>query len=65
MNNNIPSSQDIMRQVEVLKKRFEATAECIGLSAKLLRVSYEALVKEGFTDDQAIKIINVRGPYLQ
>ncbi|KKM65234.1 hypothetical protein LCGC14_1493380 [marine sediment metagenome] len=61
---NLASPQDMMRMVSNIKERFEATVEFIAIQAKLFRASYEALIDQGFTEDQALDLVKARGTLL-
>ena len=50
-----------MRQIHEFKKRMEAMIEMIGPQATMLRAAYEALVREGFTEKEALEIVKARG----
>ncbi len=60
----LPSRQEMMRMTGEIRKRFEAIVEDNRLQAKILKASFDGLVAEGFTQDQAMVIVTKRGPYI-
>lgn len=56
--------QEMMREIESLKKCGEAASESISMLAKFFWIAFENLIEQGFTDEQAIAIIKARGPFL-
>lgn len=59
--NQLPSSQEIHAQTKEFKKRVEALVESLKPQAAMLKGAFDALVREGFTLEQALKIICARG----
>jgi len=57
----LPSPQEMMRSTGELQARFEALCESVAFTAKMIRASYEALVRQGFTEAQALEIVKARG----
>lgn len=58
---NLPTPLEFMNLVQELKGQYEAWVEMLSHVAKMRRAYYEALVKEGFTEAEALAIINTRG----
>jgi hypothetical protein len=48
---------DVKALIELIKRSLDDQLELDGLLAKLQRAKFEALVREGFTEDQALKIV--------
>ena len=51
----------MLEQLKEMLKEVLADDELFTLSAKVMKKSYEALIAEGFTPDQAIKIVAGQG----
>lgn len=45
------------KNIEFLKKELPGTFEIIRIKANIAKVQYDALIKEGFTEQQAMKIL--------
>lgn len=57
----MPTPQEIMRHVSAAKKMMEPMIESLGPPAKMLKAAFDVLVREGFTEKQALEIIKARG----
>ncbi len=57
----LPSSQEIHAQTKEFKKRVEALVESLKPQAAMLKGAFDSLLREGFTQEQALKIVCARG----
>ena len=55
------SQMQLREQLEDDQAHFELWCEFMLLNSKKTRVRYEQLITEGFTQDQAMEIINAHG----
>ena len=56
--------KQLIQSVEFMRNSFEQMVEAINIQAKLYRTSFDALVKEGFSELQAMEILKVRGAHI-
>jgi len=54
INKNKPN--DIEKELEKLKKNLPTIIEIAEIQAKMVRISYESYLKEGFTKTQALEL---------
>lgn len=53
---NFPEKVEHSAELESIKRNFDSMIECQPLIARLRRASYEAHLKQGFTEDQALEL---------
>lgn len=63
-NQNENNIKRLIQSVESMRNSFEQMVEAIGIQSKLYRSSFESLVKEGFSELQALEILKARGPII-
>lgn len=59
--NGMPSPGQMMSMVQDLKARSEAYCEYLSEVAKMMKAAFDALIKNGFTEAQAMQIVCARG----
>ncbi|MCY8570329.1 hypothetical protein [Bacillus haynesii] len=57
-------TNDLKSTIEFLLENMELVARQVELNAVLMRKGKDALIRAGFTEDQAIEIIKARGAML-
>ena len=57
-------TNDLKSTIEFLLENMELVARQVELNAVLMRKGKDALIRAGFTEDQALEIIKARGAML-
>ncbi|ARC72386.1 hypothetical protein [Bacillus licheniformis] len=57
-------TDDLKSTIEFLLENMELVAHQVELNAVLMRKGKDALIRAGFTEDQALEIIKARGAML-